>query len=91
MAKTSVWLPADLQAEAKATGHPFSELIRRGVHASHPSTEEQRLRELIREELAPALAELTAIRESLATLTADPATPAKSGAARVIGNLPSMR
>lgn len=52
MGKTSLWLNDDLAAEAKATGESLSELVRRGVHASDPDRAEQRLRDLLREELA---------------------------------------
>lgn len=54
VAKTSVYLPADLLARWKASGLPLSEIIRRGLDAIAPEVHEieEPLRRVIREELA---------------------------------------
>lgn len=63
--KTSVYLPDDVAAKAKASGLPLGELVRRGLEAGEPQSLQARLdamerrlettmRQAVREELAAA-------------------------------------
>jgi hypothetical protein len=52
--KTSVYLPDDVAARAKASGVPLGELVRRGLDAGEPESLEATLRRVLREELGRA-------------------------------------
>jgi hypothetical protein len=50
--KTSVWLPDDVAAEWKRREIPLAELVKRGLAADEPEPLDEKIRRIVREELA---------------------------------------